>query len=79
MLSLCVYLCMCFVYVFVLNEEFFSTYREKSLFVFSQQIEYDTQEKKKKKKKKKKRRKGTKWDLVLVLVLLLLVFRFYSS
>jgi ABC-type phosphate/phosphonate transport system permease subunit len=70
---------MCFVYVFVLNEEFFSTYREKSLFVFSQQIEYDTQEKKKKKKKKKKRRKGTKWDLVLVLVLLLLVFRFYSS
>ena len=78
MLSLCVYLCMCFVYVFVLNEEFFSTYREKSLFVFSQQIEYDTQEKKKKKKKKKKRRKGKKWDLVLVLVLLLVVFRFYS-
>ena len=78
MLSLCVYLCMCFVYVFVLNEEFFSTYREKSLFVFSQQIEYDTQEKKKKKKKKKKRRKGKKWDLVLVLVLILLVFRFYS-
>jgi len=54
MLCVCVYLCMFFVYVYVFNEEFFSTYttkscksrevkREKesfySLFYFSQPIE----------------------------------------
>ena len=69
---------MCFVYVYVFNEEFFSLITEK--LVFSQQIEYDTQEKKKK-KKKKRITTGKIWDLVLVLVLVLLVliFRFSSS
>jgi len=41
---------MCFVYVYVFNEEFFSLITEK--LVFSQQIEYDTQEKKRRRGKK---------------------------